>query len=264
MEKFCSVTYQIHNSKVKSKDGLRFAFLTDLHGSVFGEKNKDLLAAIKAFSPDCVLLTGDMLIRTEPESLGRAADFLELLAAEYPVFYGMGNHESKMSVKDHCLYEEYKEYEKFLERIQVPVLKNEKKCLQIKEDLIQIYGLELPLEYYRKPFSPKLTCSCLENLIGKPETESLNILLAHNPKYGDTYFQWGSDLTLSGHYHGGVLRFSRHVGAISSQFRIFPRYCCGDFYKKEQCMVVSAGLGEHTIPLRIHNPRELILIHMKP
>ena len=28
-------------------------------------------------------------------------------------------------------------------------------------------------------------------------------------------------------------------------------------------MLVSAGLGEHTVPLRIHNPRELILIEMK-
>ena len=24
-------------------------------------------------------------------------------------------------------------------------------------------------------------------------------------------------------------------------------------------MIVSAGLGEHTIPVRIHNPRELVL-----
>ena len=29
-------------------------------------------------------------------------------------------------------------------------------------------------------------------------------------------------------------------------------------------MIVSAGLGEHTIPLRIHNPRELLVIDIKP
>ena len=29
-------------------------------------------------------------------------------------------------------------------------------------------------------------------------------------------------------------------------------------------MIVSAGLGEHTIPLRIHNPRELILVDLVP
>ena len=63
--------------------------------------------------------------------------------------------------------------------------------------------------------------------------------------------------------HGGVLRFSRHIGTISPQLMPFPRYCCGDFYQDGQCMIVSAGLGEHTMPLRIHNPRELIFIEMK-
>ena len=113
-------------------------------------------------------------------------------------------------------------------------------------------------------FPPKLTSEKMEELMGKPDPEAINILLAHNPKYGRTYFRWGADLILSGHYHGGVLRFSRHVGAISSQFIPFPKYCCGDFYKNGKCMIVSAGLGEHTVPLRIHNPRELIFIEMKP
>ena len=109
-----------------------------------------------------------------------------------------------------------------------------------------------------------MVSSEMEELMGKPDPEAINILLAHNPKYGRTYFRWGADLILSGHYHGGVLRFSRHVGAISSQFIPFPKYCCGDFYKNGKCMIVSAGLGEHTVPLRIHNPRELIFIEMKP
>ena len=29
-------------------------------------------------------------------------------------------------------------------------------------------------------------------------------------------------------------------------------------------MIVSAGLGEHTIPVRIHNPRELIIAELYP
>ena len=39
----------------------------------------------------------------------------------------------------------------------------------------------------------------------------------------------------------------------------------GDVYKRqgEQNMIVSAGLGEHTIPVRFHNPRELICITVK-
>ena len=29
-------------------------------------------------------------------------------------------------------------------------------------------------------------------------------------------------------------------------------------------MLVSAGLGEHTIPIRIHNPRELLIAELLP
>lgn len=29
-------------------------------------------------------------------------------------------------------------------------------------------------------------------------------------------------------------------------------------------MLVSAGLGEHTIPIRLHNPRELLVIEFCP
>ena len=39
MEKFRTVTYEVHNPKIKNENGVRFAFLADFHGSEFG-KNK--------------------------------------------------------------------------------------------------------------------------------------------------------------------------------------------------------------------------------
>ena len=176
----------------------------------------------------------------------------------------LGNHETKMKAKEHIYRNEYLEYQAELKQKGICFLANEKSKVVLAGNSFVVNGLELPLEYYHKPFSPKLTSEKMEELMGKPDPEAINILLAHNPKYGRTYFHWGADLILSGHYHGGVLRFSRHVGAISSQFIPFPKYCCGDFYKNGKCMIVSAGLGEHTVPLRIHNPRELIFIEMKP
>ena len=110
----------------------------------------------------------------------------------------------------------------------------------------------------------KLKKEVMEEMIGKPEDKGMQILLAHNPKYGKTYFEWGADLILSGHYHGGVVRLSEHYGLSSPQYLFLPPFCCGDFHKGDQHMIVSAGLGEHTIPLRIHNPRELLVIDIKP
>lgn len=263
MEKFRTVTYEVHNPKIKNENGVRFAFLADFHGSEFGKNNSILIEKIRKWKPDAILIAGDMVVRKDVSTLKKAEELLKPLAAEFPVFYSPGNHESKMKVQEHVYHREYLEYEKSLKENGVRILANETCIFQKGADKFRIYGLELPLEYYKKPFSPGLSDEKIEQLIGKAEPREIDVLLAHCPKYGKTYFNWGADLILSGHYHGGVLRFSRHIGAISSQFIPFPKYCCGDFYRENQCMLVSAGLGEHTVPLRIHNPRELIFIEMK-
>ena len=144
------------------------------------------------------------------------------------------------------------------------ILRNGREDMVLQGEHFCFWGLELPIEYYHKPRSPKLKKEVMEEMIGKPEDKGMQILLAHNPKYGKTYFEWGADLILSGHYHGGVVRLSEHYGLSSPQYLFLPPFCCGDFHKGDQHMIVSAGLGEHTIPLRIHNPRELLVIDIKP
>ena len=101
-------------------------------------------------------------------------------------------------------------------------------------------------------------------MIGTPSKAGIHILLAHNPKYGNTYLSWGADLILSGHYHGGILRFNENYGLTCPQYLLFPPYCCGRFQSGKSTMIVSAGLGEHTIPIRLHNPRELLVIEFCP
>ena len=51
------------------------------------------------------------------------------------------------------------------------------------------WGLELPIEYYHKPrITEAKKKKVMEEMIGKPEDKGMQILLAHNPKYGKTYF----------------------------------------------------------------------------
>ena len=67
-------------------------------------------------------------------------------------------------------------------------------------------------------------------------------------------------MTLCGHYHGGMVRFGRHHGLISPDFRLFPGNAYGLFRRGKSNVLVSSGCREHTIPLRIHNPREIVVI----
>lgn len=263
MKEFRIKNYEIRTDKIRDPEGVRLAFLADLHGISYGKDNIVLTEAIRKLSPDVVLSAGDMAVRTQPDTLVTACKLLKDLAEDFPVYYALGNHEYKMFLsKEYHSY--YTKYEKALKKAGVHVLRNTHEHGILKGESFCFWGLELPIEYYHKPRSPKLKKETMEELLGKHGKSGMQILLAHNPKYGKTYFDWGADLILSGHYHGGVVRLSEHHGLSSPQYLVLPPFCCGDFHKGEQHMVVSAGLGEHTIPLRIHNPRELLVIDIKP
>ena len=88
-------------------------------------------------------------------------------------------------------------------------------------------------------------------------------MLAHYPKYFETYVSWKADLILSGHYHGGIVRLGGKYPVVGNDFTLFPKYAYGYYEKEQSVMLVSAGLGEHTIPLRLWNPRELVVADIK-
>lgn len=260
MNKFRIKTYELKSEKLKCGSSVSFAFLTDLHGILYGKENQALLQEIDVQKPDAVLIAGDMLVRKELETLEIGKTFIKKLADKYPVCYALGNHEFQMKAGEYR--ENYMQYEHFLKEQGVCFLHNEYVRMKLGQNVFVIHGLELPIEYYKKPFSPNLKQEKMRELLGIPGKEEYQILLAHNPKYGKAYLDWGADLILSGHFHGGVVRFTEHKGLTCPQYLLFPPYCCGDFYKESRCMLVSAGLGEHTIPIRIHNPRELLMVQI--
>ena len=96
------------------------------------------------------------------------------------------------------------------------------------------------------------------------EENYYEILLAHNPDYFPQYCQYGADLILSGHVHGGLVRIPFLKGIASPAVRFFPRYDGGLFTEGKSNMVVSRGLGTHTLPVRIFNPAELVVIRLIP
>lgn len=262
MKGFQTKHYEIKSEKIKKHTEIKIAFLTDLHGLEFGEGNCELIEVLEQEKPDAVLIAGDMIIRAELKTFSKVAGFMKNLSKKFRVYYALGNHEYGIMM-DMEKHEHYAIYEKHLVTEGICVLHNQKIGTRINGNNLVIYGLEIPMQYYKKPFSPYLEIEEMEKLIGRCSSDEFGILLAHNPKYGKTYMEWGADLTLSGHFHGGVVRFDENHGLLSPQYLLFPPYCCGRFEENGRNMIVSAGLGEHTIPLRIHNPRELIMITLK-
>ena len=110
----------------------------------------------------------------------------------------------------------------------------------------------------------RMDAAYLKRLLGKPSAGEYNILIAHNPDYFPAYAEWGADLVLSGHVHGGIMRLPLLGGVLSPALRLFPKYDGGLFQEGGSTMILGRGLGSHTIPIRIFNPGELIVVTLEP
>ena len=105
----------------------------------------------------------------------------------------------------------------------------------------------------------------LKTLLGQPSEENYTILIAHNPDYFPKYAEWGADLVLAGHVHGGMVRVPFWgKGVVSPNVRLFPKYDGGEFTIGKSRMLLSRGLGMHTIPIRLFNPGEILEVELMP
>lgn len=255
--------YDIISDKLNELQNERkIVFLSDLHNNCYGKDNEKLLTAVQEQNPDLILIGGDMLVGKADVSSKVAEEFVSKLTEICPVYYANGNHEQRMKVYSEAYGTVFDEYKSKLEKSGVHFLENA--CVDLCWDncRIHIFGLEIPVKNYKKFRKQTLPVGIVEEQIGKPENSNYNILLAHNPTYTDTYLEWGADLVLSGHFHGGVVRIPELGGVITPQWHMFPKYSgeLTETYGKH--VVVSKGLGTHTLKIRFLNPAEVVVLHL--
>lgn len=255
--------YRITTKKLKGLEReCKMVFLSDLHNNSYGKENERLITAIAEQEPDVILIGGDMLVGKANKSYEVAEKFVSKLIEFCPVYYVNGNHEFRMKIYTKTYGDTFALYKNKLESAGVEFLENNHVNFKWGNQEIQIYGLEIPKEGYKKFVKTNLSLEQIEEAIGVADNDKCQILLAHNPGYVETYKQWGADIILSGHLHGGVVRIPKLGGVISPQFRLFPKYS-GEYTKEgDTSIVVSKGLGTHTINVRFLNPAEIVVLHV--
>ncbi len=154
------------------------------------------------------------------------------------------------------------EFLKGIEEAGIKLLRNE--IIDDEELGIRIYGSEIDRRFYKRFRQNIMEPGYMKEILGEPDEKAFNILLAHNPQYFKEYAAWGADLTLSGHVHGGLVRLPLLGGVVSPMVTFFPKYDGGVFKENGKEMILSRGLGPHTIPIRVFNPGELNVIEIKP
>ena len=255
------VRYEIRSPKVRQE--LDLLFLADLHGMVYGKDNRCLIRMARDIAPDMILIGGDMLTCRHAETYRTAERLLASLTRVAPVFAVNGNHETCACRKGGRIGRLFGLYVKRLRERGVCFVNNDSCLTQLKGTSVEVTGYEAPLTAYQKFRIPRLDPRTLPPVTAGRD-DRFSILLAHNPAFGRAYLTYGADLTLSGHYHGGVMRFGRH-GVLASPYGFpLPRYGYGLYKAGPSHMIVTAGLGDHAIPFRINNPFEMAVIHVVP
>lgn len=197
--------YTVKSNKIPaSMKGFKILQLSDLHSREFGNNNSKIIEKINSENPDIIVMTGDMINKkdTNYEVFFNLANHI---SKNFDTYYIFGNHEQNLN------YEQRKILKDKLNEFGIKVLDNEKVTIKKGNDSINIYGLWFHLRYY-KDLNMQTTKDLffgekqIKAILGDLDTNSYNILLTHNPLYADTYSNWGADLILCGHIHGGMIR----------------------------------------------------------
>lgn len=253
----------IPRSKGSPQKPIRIAMIADLHSRLYGEGNSDLVDVIQRQYPDMVFSLGDLIVCTGTDiNLDVGLALLKRLACGCPVYCVNGNHEYRTKIYPQTYKGVYARLTSDLRRVGITLLENESLRLDINGARLTLHGLELPMKYYKKMGRDVVSAEEIRGYLGEPDEERYNILLVHNPIYFESYALWGAQLSLCGHLHGGLIRLPFVGGLVSPQVKLFPRYDYGMFEKYGRRMVVTSGLGSHSIALRINNPPEVVMLEL--
>lgn len=231
---------------IESKDlpqelnGMKFIHMTDLHCSPAARRNRmaRIMECVRSRQPDFVCITGDF-VDGSPEQ--RAKD-LEPLAELKPikVFGCAGNHE---------YYSDYAAWRTIFESYGVTMLDNAHRVIDFKHGKVVVGGVS-DLAAGRFGFEPTNVRKAFD---GAP-SGTFRILLQHRPLWPQVNAEYGVNLQLSGHTHGGaILGFDRFVARMGNHGFVRGLYKVG-----RMLVYVGPGSGQWAgFPLRLGVPSEI-------
>lgn len=246
--------YEVSSDRLPASfEGYKIVQLSDLHDAKFGENHQDVVNEVKSIGPDAIFITGDFVDRNRYK-LEQSLILLEELQHVAPIYYVTGNHE--ISTNDVARIKEG------LQQFGVRILSDEVEIITSdKNESIAIGGVEDPLSSTLEDEEAVEVAiiSAFDNL----PTDMFKILLSHRPELFDTYVNNQIDITFSGHAHGGQFRIPGVGGLLSPGQGVFPKLTSGIHEKDGSRLVVSRGLGNSIMPVRLFNQPEIVVVTLK-
>ena len=233
--------YKLKSDKIKTP--LKIVLLTDFHNKHSKKYLKKVLLKTRAQNPDMIVVAGDAVDRRNPD-FETTREFLQGVSQIAKTYYITGNHERALG-KTHCI-----------ENLGCKDMLFDEKY-EIYDDY-SLLGLSDTVGL--SDFSSQID---LVSIFSRLET--YKIVFVHRPIEFYDHLKLSEqdvDLVLCGHTHGGLIRIPFFGAVISPDEGFFPQYTRGVYHKNNTAMIVSGGLGNTLLPLRINNFPQIVAVEI--
>lgn len=240
--------YELSDARIRNE--VRIALVSDLHGSLWGAGQGDLIAAIASTRPHAVVLCGDLF--DYREGYADTETLLTALADAYPCYFVFGNHEFRSG--------RVPEIRAALDALGISTLSGESVTIAVGETQVQLLGVDDGAGGMDEMQSQLARAANLR------DASLFSILAIHCPDEAEHNLSRGFDLMLSGHTHGGQIRLPGLLNGLYAPGQgLFPRYAGGRYDLGSRTLIIGRGLSKRPyLAARIFNPPELALVRLVP
>jgi len=249
---FAVTSHRLNLPKLpEALSGLRIAHISDLHvGTILRiEHLRPIVRMVNDLHADLVVNTGD-LIDASNRYLSAVVEATKRLRAPLGVYTVLGNHDHRDNPAEivHAFH-----------MAELPLLMNDNIDLEVNGHHIALSGIDYAESPQRLGALVAGTCNAVRD-------PALHILLSHHPHALDFASEYGVDLVLAGHTHGGQMLLRRTRPHRSESFglgNLAFRYPQGHYQRGHTHLFVTNGLGG-SFPIRFRCPAEISVLDLFP
>ncbi len=222
-------------------NGFSIAHLTDIHFGLFVSKSfvEKIVRKTNRLNTDITVCTGDYVhARNTTQEIDAVWPILTKLTATHGVYSVLGNH-------DHWADSERSKY--WLNRSGQDL---RHKCISIRKgsDAVFIGGAG---DLWEDSLD-------IDKTFSDTDENACRILLSHNPDSVDSNFKTKVSLVLSGHTHGGQVRFPFYGAPVLPVAN--KKYSSGIIETPTTKLFISRGIGWAIVPIRFNCLPEIAVI----
>jgi hypothetical protein len=253
--------YEPHQTKVsqitiklrrlpKAFDGLRIAQLSDIHFNSFmtPEHLRQVVAMAAAQHPDLVAFTGDFVTGEEDRKLSAeqawpCAEILRTLQAPLGAIAVLGNHDYETNAEEVAAA--------VASEGKIRLLRNQAFPVERDGQRLWLAGVDNVTAHRARP----------ELAVQGIPRDECTLVAVHEPDIADVMCALPVDFQMSGHSHGGQIRFP-----VVGPLYLPPwarKYTRGHYHIERMHLYTNSGIGVIGLPMRFLCPPEISVFTLR-